>query len=87
MDPMKKSNVSRQKKFMVEVAGFRVSLLFCHLRERERERESLAMEINFWTMLCFISEFRSFHYWDDRAPWRNERLLQIRLNWFFLATS
>jgi hypothetical protein len=38
MDPMKKSNVSRQKKFMVEVAGFRVSLLFCHLRERERER-------------------------------------------------
>jgi len=24
---------------MVEVSGFRVSLLFCHLRERERERE------------------------------------------------
>jgi hypothetical protein len=47
----------------------------------------LAMEINCWTMLCFVSEFRSVHYWDDCAPWRNEKLFQIRLNWFFLATS
>jgi hypothetical protein len=57
-----------QKNFMVEVSGFRVSLLFCYLREGERGRESLAIEINCWTMLCFVSEFRSVHYWDDRAP-------------------
>jgi hypothetical protein len=44
------------KNFIIEVSGFRVSLLFCHLRERERE--SLAMEINFWTMLCFVSEIQ-----------------------------
>lgn len=37
LGPMTKSNVSRKKNFMVEVLGFRVSLLFCYLRERERE--------------------------------------------------